>query len=130
MPIAPTTSRVGGLLSILFLCLSLSAQDASAPTVQICGGDQFVCLTASPLTLCVTVAIAPNFVGTIDSLSIDWGDGTDPEFFYDETTTFNRFYQYDFSEFYLTCQYELSGTFITLPSYIAEADNPYQNIFP
>ncbi|MEO0733051.1 MAG: PKD domain-containing protein, partial [Bacteroidota bacterium] len=129
MPTA-LTARFGGLLSILFLSLSLTAQDASAPTVQICGGDQFVCLTDSTLNLCVTVAIDPNFNGTIDSLSIDWGDGTEPEFFYDETTTFNRFYQYDFSEFYLTCQYELSGTFITLTSYIAEADNPNQNIIP
>lgn len=119
-----------GLLLFLLLSFNVVAQDASAPTVQICGGDQFVCLDAPTLDLCVTITIDPDFDGVIDSLSISWGDGTEPEFFYDDTVTFNRNYLYDFADFYLTCQYELPGTFVILTSYIAGAENPNQNIIP
>lgn len=125
-----TARLIGGLILSFFLSSISFAQDTSAPTIQICGGDQFVCLTDSILNLCVTVNIDPDFEGTVDSISITWGDGSDPQFFYDETVTFNQNHFYDFSDFYLTCQYELSGTFVTLTSYIAGADNPNQNIIP
>ncbi|WP_020568196.1 PKD domain-containing protein [Neolewinella persica] len=130
MRLSCSAGYLGGLILSFLLFSTVNAQDTSAPTIQICGGDQFVCLQDSTLDLCVTVAIDPDFEGIVDSLSITWGDGSDPQFFYDGTASFNRTHRYDFSDFYLTCQYELSGTFVILTSYIAGADNPNQNIIP
>ncbi len=106
------------------------AQAPLAPSIQICGGDQVVCLTEPIVELCTFISIPDNYAQTIDSFQIDFADGNPPLSRPATYTSFRVDYLYDFTSFFGSCEFQRDRRFITLRTYLAGSDLPVESIFP
>ena len=109
---------------------SLSAQGTGAPSIQVCGGGQTVCLEKKIIDLCVTVTVDPGYPEKIDSFSIDWDDGSPLVWFGGQNKSFNVEHRYDFGGFFESCVYQSDRKFVSLATYVNGESRPIESIFP
>ena len=121
---------------LLYLSLSgllsnvIMAQGTGAPSIQVCGGGQTVCLESNLIDLCVTITVDPGYPEKIDSFEINWDDGSLPEKFTGQNASFNVQHRYDYTGFFGSCSYQSGRKFVSLSTYIEGEIRPIESIFP
>ena len=116
-------------LLLLFTAI-LAGQGTGAPSIQVCGGGQTVCLDTRVINLCVTVTVDPGYPEKIDSFEINWDDGSAIATFAGRNTSFNVEHRYDFGGFFESCLYQSDRKFVSLATYVNGETRPIESIFP
>jgi large repetitive protein len=83
----------------------MMAQGGGQPTIEVCGGGQYACITSAQFQLCVNInveAAYPN-ISIIDKFEIDWGDNTPITTVPGSTNPPSTNHTYNLAGFFGTC---------------------------
>ncbi len=114
------------ILLALFLAHVVFAQ--SPPTINICSGDQTICVKASAQKICVKITVDAG-LPTIDHFTIDWGDNTALTTVPGSNNPGTQEHTYDLSNFFKKCDAEDKFTIELLTYFVGEPNNPKNNSF-
>ena len=120
--------RISLVLFFLFVIARLQAQEP--PTIQICSGQQEVCIDQPFFELCVTISVDPAFPQSIDRFEINWGDGTMVTVVPGSANPPNQFHTYDLSDFFGTCDYINDDFVVRLDAFLDDGTSTNNAFFP
>lgn len=112
----------------LFVVSRLQAQEP--PTIQICSGQQEVCIDQPFFELCVTISVDPAFPQSIDRFEINWGDGTMVTVVPGSANPPNQLHTYDLSDFFGTCDYINDDFVVRLDAFLDDGTSTNNAFFP
>jgi gliding motility-associated-like protein len=99
------------------------------PTIQICAGQQEVCINGPLYEICVTINVDPAFPETIDRFEINWGDGTPITTVPGSTNPGTQNHEYDLTFFFSPCSnFEFDEYIVELVTFTTEG-NEFNNLF-
>lgn len=112
-------------LIFAFACL-ISAQ--SPPTINVCAGDQTICLHDTIHQLCVKITVEAG-LSAIDHFTIDWGDNTLLTTVPGSNNPAQQLHTYNLKGFYNKCDFEEKFVIELLTYFVGEPNSPKNNSF-
>lgn len=113
---------------ILLFVLPFTASAQSPPTINVCDGDQTICLTGPTYNLCVQLTVQPG-TPAINHFEIDWGDNSGIMMVPGSQNPADQMHIYNLANFYNKCDPEEKFT-VELSTYYEGVAQPLYNSFP